>query len=85
MRLLSVARIGVHLYPRLSRPLTPGSAGYSLIATEIAEHVAGDACTEREIEILRGVAAEKSNKLIAAELGISDGTPARAPVHSNRY
>lgn len=44
------------------------------IATEIAEHVADDALTEREIEVLRQVAAGKSNKLIAAELKISEGT-----------
>lgn len=44
------------------------------IATEIAEHVADDALTEREIEVLRGVASGKSNKLIAAELAISEGT-----------
>jgi DNA-binding NarL/FixJ family response regulator len=44
------------------------------IATEIAEHVADDALSEREIEVLRRVAAGKSNKLIAAELDISEGT-----------
>ncbi len=44
------------------------------VAAEIAEHVADDALTEREIEVLRGVAAGKSNKLIAAELDISEGT-----------
>jgi len=44
------------------------------IATEIAEHVADDALTEREIEVLRCVAAGKSNKLIATELAISEGT-----------
>jgi DNA-binding NarL/FixJ family response regulator len=44
------------------------------VATEIAEHVADDALTAREIEVLRGVAAGKSNKLIAAELDISEGT-----------
>jgi DNA-binding NarL/FixJ family response regulator len=44
------------------------------IATEIAEHVADDALTEREIQILRGVAAGKSNKLIAAELKIAEDT-----------
>ncbi len=43
------------------------------IATEIAEHVADDALTEREIEVLRRVAAGKSNKVIAAELDISEG------------
>jgi DNA-binding NarL/FixJ family response regulator len=44
------------------------------IATEIAEHVADDALTEREIEVLRRVAGGKSNKVIAAELDISEGT-----------
>jgi DNA-binding NarL/FixJ family response regulator len=44
------------------------------IATEIAEHVADDALTERETEVLRRVAAGKSNKLIAVELNISEGT-----------
>ena len=44
------------------------------IATEIAEHVADDQLTEREIDVLRRVAAGKSNKLIAAELAISEGT-----------
>lgn len=44
------------------------------IATEIAEHVADDALTQREIDVLRRVAAGKSNKLIAAELDISEGT-----------
>jgi DNA-binding NarL/FixJ family response regulator len=44
------------------------------IATEIAEHVADDALTGREIEVLRRVASGKSNKLIAAELEISEGT-----------
>jgi DNA-binding NarL/FixJ family response regulator len=44
------------------------------IATEIAEHVADDQLTAREIDVLRAVAAGKSNKLIAAELEISEGT-----------
>lgn len=44
------------------------------IATEIAEHVADDELTGRELEVLRRVAAGKSNKLIAAELDISEGT-----------
>ena len=44
------------------------------IATEIAEHVADDELTEREIEVLRLVAAGRSNKVIAAELDISEGT-----------
>ena len=44
------------------------------IATEIAEHVADDSLTRREIEVLRRVAAGQSNKLIAAALEISEGT-----------
>jgi DNA-binding NarL/FixJ family response regulator len=44
------------------------------IAAEIAEHVADDNLTQREIEVLRRVAAGKSNKLVAAELDISEGT-----------
>jgi DNA-binding NarL/FixJ family response regulator len=44
------------------------------IATEIAEHFADDSLTEREVQILQRVAAGKSNKLIAAELAISEGT-----------
>jgi len=44
------------------------------IATEIAEHVADDQLTGREIDVLRRVAAGKSNKLIAAELDIAEGT-----------
>lgn len=44
------------------------------IATQIAEHAAGDALSEREIEILRRVAAGKSNKLIAVELQIAENT-----------
>jgi DNA-binding NarL/FixJ family response regulator len=44
------------------------------IAAEIAEHVADDALSEREIAVLRCVAAGKSNKLIAGELDISEAT-----------
>ena len=44
------------------------------IATEIAEHVADDELTGRELDVLRRVAAGKSNKLIAAELDIAEGT-----------
>ena len=44
------------------------------IAMEIAEHVADDALSERELEVLRGVAAGKPNKVIAADLGIAEGT-----------
>jgi DNA-binding NarL/FixJ family response regulator len=44
------------------------------IASEIAVHAADDVLTEREVEVLRRVAAGKSNKLVAAELNISEGT-----------
>ena len=44
------------------------------IAAEIAEHVADDALTEREVQVLGGVASGKSNKVIAAELDISEET-----------
>lgn len=44
------------------------------IAMQIAEHVADDALSERELEVLRRVAAGKSNKVIAVELGIAEAT-----------
>ena len=44
------------------------------IATDIAEHAADDALTERELEILRGVGAGYSNRQIALRLTISEGT-----------
>jgi DNA-binding NarL/FixJ family response regulator len=44
------------------------------VATGIAEHVADDELTEREVSVLQRVAAGKSNKIIAAELNISEGT-----------
>lgn len=44
------------------------------IAFEIAEHHADDALTEREIQVLRDVAAGNANKMIAAHLAISEET-----------
>lgn len=44
------------------------------IATGIAEHVADDELTDRETQVLKRVAAGKSNKLIGVELDISEGT-----------
>jgi DNA-binding NarL/FixJ family response regulator len=44
------------------------------IANDIAEHAADDALSGREIDILRRVAAGKSNKLIAIELHIAENT-----------
>jgi DNA-binding NarL/FixJ family response regulator len=44
------------------------------IAIEIAEHHSDDALTEREIEVLREVAAGNANKVIADHLTISEET-----------
>ncbi len=44
------------------------------IATEIAEHAADDALTEREIAVLKRVAVGSANKQIAVTLGISEET-----------
>jgi DNA-binding NarL/FixJ family response regulator len=44
------------------------------IATQIAEHAADDALTEREIDVLRRVGSGNSNKQIAVQLAISEGT-----------
>lgn len=44
------------------------------IATEIAEHVADEALSPREIEVLRCLAAGNSNKSAGKLLGISDET-----------
>jgi DNA-binding NarL/FixJ family response regulator len=44
------------------------------IALQIAEHVADDTLSLREIEILRKVAHGRSNKIIGDELGISEYT-----------
>jgi DNA-binding NarL/FixJ family response regulator len=44
------------------------------VATELADHLADDALSEREMEILRRVASGNSNKLIGAQLTISEAT-----------
>jgi len=44
------------------------------IAVELAEHVADDALSEREIEVLRLAATGSSNKRIGAQLNISEET-----------
>jgi DNA-binding NarL/FixJ family response regulator len=44
------------------------------IAAEIAEHVADETLTDREIEVLRKVAAGTPNKIIASQLAISEAT-----------
>ena len=44
------------------------------LAAKLAERVSGEALSAREIEVLQRIAAGKSNKEIAAELFISEGT-----------
>jgi DNA-binding NarL/FixJ family response regulator len=44
------------------------------VAAELASHVADDALTEREIDVLRLIAAGNGNKQIADELSISEAT-----------
>ncbi len=44
------------------------------IASQIAEHAADDALTEREIDVLHRVSAGHSNKQIAAQLCVAEGT-----------
>lgn len=44
------------------------------LAAKLAERVSGEALSAREIEVLRRLAAGKSNKEIGAELFISEGT-----------
>jgi DNA-binding NarL/FixJ family response regulator len=46
----------------------------SEIAAEITEHVAEDALSSREIEVLRRIARGTSNKIIAEQLAISEAT-----------
>jgi DNA-binding NarL/FixJ family response regulator len=44
------------------------------LAAKLAERVSGEALSGREMEVLRRMAAGKSNKEIGAELFISEGT-----------
>jgi DNA-binding NarL/FixJ family response regulator len=44
------------------------------IAQQIAEHVADDAISPRELDVLHGVSKGKANKAIAADLDISEHT-----------
>jgi DNA-binding NarL/FixJ family response regulator len=46
----------------------------SEIAAGIVDHVADDALTDREIEVLRRVATGTSNKMIASQLALSEAT-----------
>jgi DNA-binding NarL/FixJ family response regulator len=44
------------------------------VATELAEHRTDDALTEREIEVVKSVAAGNSNKIVADKLAIAEET-----------
>jgi DNA-binding NarL/FixJ family response regulator len=44
------------------------------IAQQVAEHAMADAITNRELEVLQGVAKGKANKIIADDLRISENT-----------
>lgn len=44
------------------------------IARQMAEHAVDDALSDREIDVLRSVARGRPNKIIAAELAISENT-----------
>jgi len=44
------------------------------VASGIVEHVADDALTDREVEVLGRVAAGTSNKIIASQLAVSEAT-----------
>jgi DNA-binding NarL/FixJ family response regulator len=44
------------------------------IASEIVGHVSSDALTDREIQVVRGIAAGNANKVIAGQLGIAEET-----------
>ncbi|HVG52882.1 MAG TPA: response regulator transcription factor [Vicinamibacterales bacterium] len=44
------------------------------VATDVAEHAADDALSPREVAVLRLIASGNANKMIAAELSISEET-----------
>jgi len=44
------------------------------VATELAEHAGDDVLSCREVEVLKLIARGNANKMIAAELSITEGT-----------
>ena len=44
------------------------------VAVQLAEHAADDPLTQREVEVLRLIAAGKANKLVASDLSITEET-----------
>jgi len=67
-----------HVHTELMDTIRAVNAGQkripSDIAAELAEHLADDSLTQREIDVLRLIAAGNSNKLIADQLSISEAT-----------
>ena len=67
-----------HVHTELMETIRAVDAGQKRIpreiAAELAEHVADDNLTQREIDVLRLIAAGNSNKLIADHLSLSEAT-----------
>jgi len=67
-----------HVHRELTETIRAVNAGQKRIpaevAAELAEHVADDNLTQREIDVLRLIAAGNSNKLIADQLFLSEAT-----------
>jgi DNA-binding NarL/FixJ family response regulator len=67
-----------HVHKELLDTIRAVHAGHkripSEIAAQLAEHAADDQLTQREIDVLRLIAAGNSNKLIADQLSIGEST-----------
>jgi DNA-binding NarL/FixJ family response regulator len=67
-----------HVHRELLETIRAVDAGQkripSEVAAELAEHLANDNLTQREIDVLRLIAAGNSNKLIADRLSLSEAT-----------
>ena len=67
-----------HVHRELMETIRAVDAGQkripSEVAAELAEHLADDNLTQREIDVLRLIAAGNSNKLIADQLSLSEAT-----------
>jgi len=67
-----------HVHTELVETIRAVNAGHrripAEIAAQLAEHLADDNLTQREIDVLRLIAAGNSNKLIADHLSLSEAT-----------
>src|SRR6267142_2848970 len=62
---------------QVMRALEAGARGYllkSALRTELAEHAGDDVLSCREVEVLKLIARGNANKMIAAQLSITEGT-----------